>query len=306
MIEHSFGGAWTEEKLERLRKYLPAYLKIMRGNPIARQYFQTMYVDAFAGTGYRRPKKSSASEQVPVFDELNLVDEALSAPETQDFLEGSAKIALDQDPAFDYYLFIEAKRAHIHALETLRLQYVNAPFRVDIKHGEANQELQKLCVETDWRQWRGVVFLDPYGMAVDWSTIQTLGKRAKVDLWLLFPIGQAVNRVLTRNEPPPAKWSEKLDRFFGTHDWYEAFYATPQEIAGAKGQLSLLEQETAPIKIANFDSIGDFFVRRLETVFSHVAKPRPLLNSQYVPLYLLCFASHNEAALKIAGDLLKN
>lgn len=24
MVEHRFGGAWTEEKLERLRKYLPS------------------------------------------------------------------------------------------------------------------------------------------------------------------------------------------------------------------------------------------------------------------------------------------
>ena len=306
MVEHSFGGAWTEEKLERLRKYLPAYLKIMHGNPRARHYFQTMYVDAFAGTGYRQPKKLGDMVKAPAFDELNMIDEALSASETQSFLEGSAKIALDLEPAFDHYLFIDTKISHVRDLEQLRLQYRNAPFQIDIRRGDANIELQRMCRDTDWRQQRAVVFLDSYGMAVDWATIEALGTYAKVDLWLLFPLAQAVNRVLTRRESPPAKWSEKLDRFFGTHDWQDAFYATPQEIAANKGQGNLFVEETTPIKSANFDSIGDFFVQRLKAVFPQVATPKPLLNSQGVPLYLLCFASHNETALKIAGHLLKN
>jgi len=45
-----FGGSWTQEKLELLQKYLRAYTTIFARNPQA-AYFDTAYVDAFAGTG---------------------------------------------------------------------------------------------------------------------------------------------------------------------------------------------------------------------------------------------------------------
>ena len=47
----SFGGNWTDEKLERVRKYLAAYATIMD-----KQHFRFAYIDAFAGTGYRTLK----------------------------------------------------------------------------------------------------------------------------------------------------------------------------------------------------------------------------------------------------------
>ena len=45
-----FGGPWTQQKLEILSKYLRAYRLIFDRNPKAR-FFETSYVDAFAGTG---------------------------------------------------------------------------------------------------------------------------------------------------------------------------------------------------------------------------------------------------------------
>jgi three-Cys-motif partner protein len=58
-LEHSFGGAWTEEKLDQLRKYLAAYMRIFAQNPKA-AWYKTIYVDAFAGTGYRPGLRSIA------------------------------------------------------------------------------------------------------------------------------------------------------------------------------------------------------------------------------------------------------
>ena len=63
-----FGGDWTKEKLDLLAKYLSAYVKIFAKNPQA-QFFHTVYVDAFAGTGYiRRARKETG--QSDLFDEL--------------------------------------------------------------------------------------------------------------------------------------------------------------------------------------------------------------------------------------------
>lgn len=48
VTDQLFGGNWTEDKLERVKKYLSAYTKIMNKHP-----FKFAYIDAFAGTGYR-------------------------------------------------------------------------------------------------------------------------------------------------------------------------------------------------------------------------------------------------------------
>jgi three-Cys-motif partner protein len=50
-----FGGFWTQQKLRAISKYLAAYTKIFSTNQRAK-YYETTYVDAFAGTGrLRRP-----------------------------------------------------------------------------------------------------------------------------------------------------------------------------------------------------------------------------------------------------------
>ena len=49
--DHRFSGDWTCEKLERIRKYLPAYTQIFHSNPTAARYFKTIYIDAISGTG---------------------------------------------------------------------------------------------------------------------------------------------------------------------------------------------------------------------------------------------------------------
>ena len=69
-------------------------------------------------------------------------------------------------------------------------------------------------------------------------------------------------------------------------------------------------QQTSTVKLADFDLIGDYFVKRLKTVFAGVAEnPLPLVNSRNSPLYLLCFASGNpkgaKTAIRIADDILK-
>jgi three-Cys-motif partner protein len=50
----AFGGTWTEEKLAVLRKYLVAYATIMRNTP-----FRFAYIDAFAGSGYRKQQSKN-------------------------------------------------------------------------------------------------------------------------------------------------------------------------------------------------------------------------------------------------------
>ena len=63
--EHRFGGAWTQEKLEVLRKYLVAYTNVLKN-----QRLERYYIDAFAGTGDRTSHRDKAPKlfELPEFE----------------------------------------------------------------------------------------------------------------------------------------------------------------------------------------------------------------------------------------------
>lgn len=290
---HQFGGSWTEEKLDRISSYLTAYRTIFSRNPRA-MYYRTIYVDAFAGTGYRDDPQFG-SLQGQFFPDVGDSD-------TAGFLRGSAYRALEVEPPFDQYIFIEKNPTRAAGLELLRAEFPGKTDRITIAQQEANVYLKHWCAQVDWSRWRAVVFLDPYGMQVEWSVIEAIAKTQAIDLWILFPLGVAVNRLLKREELPPPEWASALNRLFGTDDWQCEFYR-PYTDRTLFGDLERQRKE------ASFDSIGRYFVERLKTIFPGVAEqPLPLRNSKGVPLYLLCFASGNirgaPTAIRIAQYLL--
>lgn len=293
MPEQRFGGSWTQEKLDRLRKYLPAYTQIFHSNERAR-YLRTVYVDAFAGTGYSAPANAKSASDFSLFPELQ-------GDEAQSFLKGSAQIALDVEPSFNHYLFIEKEPEYADELTRLRNLHRNSGLSIQIEQANANSFLPEWCRKQDWRSTRAVVFLDPYSMQVEWSTLVALS-HGRVDLWLLWPIGQAINRLLPSKKLPPPAWRRALARSLGTDEWEAKFYAPQPQI-----QLDFGDGGAEHVvKTADFGQLEDFFIERLQLLFPFVAKnPLYLYNSQHVPLYLLCFAAHNETAVKIAQDVLK-
>jgi three-Cys-motif partner protein len=286
-----FGGNWTEDKLERVRKYLAAYVHVLKD-----KRFRFAYIDAFAGTGYRTETKSK-NDRALLFPEL--ADE-----ESQGFLEGSARIALQVEPRFHKYIFIEKDPKRFAELEQLKGEFPDLKDDIILENREANDYLQDLCLNRNWATRRAVLFLDPFGMQVTWATIEAIAKTQAIDLWVLFPLGIAVNRMIPKSGKMSDAWRRKLDIMFGATDWYEAFY----QPVNRKG---LFDEETSMLKVSDFDSISRYFVKRLKTVFAEVAEnPRPLYNSRNIPLFLLCFASGNprgsKTAIKIARHILEN
>jgi three-Cys-motif partner protein len=294
VAKHEFGGDWTTDKLERVRKYLCAYTTIFLGNRRAR-YYTTTYVDAFAGTGHRADAERAEAGAGLFEPEPDSDREA--------YKKGSARIALEVEPPFDRFIFIERAAARAADLQQLAAEFAPQPNAVTIVQGEANGFLREWCEATDWSRHRAVVFLDPYGMQVEWATLEALAGTQAVDLWYLFPLGVAVNRLLTRSGPPPEQWSNLLTRIFGTPGWQAPFYPTHH-------QNTLFGVQSVQEKDVNLDQIGKFFVERLKTIFSKVAgNPLPLRNSTNTPIYLLCFAAANpkgaSLAVKIAQDILR-
>ena len=289
---HRFGGDWTSTKLDVIARYLAAYTTALKNKRL-----RTVYVDAFAGTGYRhaaaRPTAAPASQQSLLFPDL-------AEEEAQALLDGSARLALKTKPRFDSYLFIERSIDRCAQLDGLKAEFPDLADDIQICQGDANIEIQKLC-RRDWRFQRAVLFLDPYGMQVEWRTIEAIAATKAIDLWLLFPLGIGVNRLLTRSGEIPGSWRKRLDLLLGDTTWYDEFYRVERE--------RTLFGEADHVVKATTETIGRSFNQRLKSVFTAVAEdPRVLRNSANCPLYLLCFAVGNEkgstTALKIAEYLL--
>lgn len=279
MSGHTFGGDWTEKKLELLRKYLPAYTTVLEGNQRGR-WFTRHYIDAFAGSGDREHQDPESG--------------------LTEIKEGSTKIALDTLPPFHRFLFIESGRQNVVALRDLADKCKPDGSIVEVKQGDANTELVSWCKSISNKD-RAVVFIDPYGMQLEWRTLEALAETGAVDVWLLFPLGMGVNRLLTRRTLPPVEWQDKLTRVLGTDDWKEAFYRTdPQQN---------LFGDTNYIRDASIDAIGDYVLKRLSSIFTKVADNAYVLrNSNRNPMFLFCFAASNakgaEVGMKIANDIL--
>ncbi len=285
-----FGGKWTEEKLSKVKKYLHAYATIMN-----KQKFRFAYIDAFAGTGYRTFREGRNKSEY-LFPEL-------VEKETQNFLAGSAFIALEISPRFTKYIFIENEKEGFIALQGLKKEFPELANDIEVLNADANAWLKDRCINYSWQNNRAVLFLDPYGMEVEWDTIEAIAQTEAIDLWLLFPLGVAVNRLLRRNGQINIAVKEKLDRFFGSTDWLDVFYKQ-------EDSESLFGKQRKVLKVVDLKGISSYFVTKLKKIFAGVAEnPLPLYNSKNNPLYLLCFASGNKkgakTAIKIAQDILK-
>jgi three-Cys-motif partner protein len=290
VVRQNFGGDWTEDKLDRVGEYLRRYNEALKNQPFAREY-----IDAFAGTGYREVRNQGNGEGL-MFPEL-------AESEVQRFLDGSARISLKVDPGFHQFTFIEKDSRKVEELKRLQNEFPEKSIRIEC--GDANEWVQAICRE-DWNYRRAVLFLDPFGMQVSWETLEAVARTKSIDLWLLFPLGVAISRLLKRDGEIDESLCRRLDFVFGDRSWQEAIYKPAPLIKVKAVQRSLLDlgDETPepdyPWK-ADFSVIEEYFRSRLRTIFAGVAeKSVRLKNSKNVPLYLLFFMAGNERGAPIA------
>ncbi len=84
MVEHPFGGPWTEIKLDAVEYYLKCYTKALK-----RVGFDIWYIDAFAGTG-----KFGEHTSVSLVDS----SKASRSQTVKETLAGSARRAVSVSP----------------------------------------------------------------------------------------------------------------------------------------------------------------------------------------------------------------
>lgn len=286
---HQFGGAWTEVKLEAIAAYFGYYNNVLRTQPRQDQPFRRWYVDAFAGSGSRTADIANGGLLEGRPSEIEQIE-----------LAGSARKALQINPPFDELVFIEGHRGRFNDLATLKSDH---PFRsIDCRHGEANEELTRLFSARPWvtpsgKNWtdRAVVFLDPYGMNVEWKTLQMLAATRAVDVWYLFPLEGVTRQLAHKLDRIDGNKQLKLDQIFGTDAWRVELYETHVE-------RDLFEMQTTHSgRAVDKKQIEQYAINRLKTIFSYVSPPMPLVNNSERQLFsLLCLANPaTEAAEKL-------
>lgn len=282
MAVHSFGGAWTERKLSVVRRYLEIYAQALKNQP-----FQRVYIDAFAGTGDRTDRRRAT---LPLLD----------LPEFEAIAKGSARLALEVEPPFHRYVLVERVTRRASELTALKSQFPDR--EIEIINDDANDAIAAVCKATSWRGTRGIVFLDPYGLQVTWDTLVAIARTKALDVWVLFPSGMGLNRLLTKSGDIPQEWQETLDRSLGTNEWRSAFYRNEEEADLFAGQRSKTVKDADPAKLEKF------YLDRLRKIFPTVMDNCiRLTNSKDQTMYLLCFASSNPSpkvkalATRLAG-----
>ena len=284
MTDHYFGGAWTEIKLEILKNYLNFYTKALQD-----KNFELLYIDAFAGTGNRTEILPSA----PIFGQ----------EEQKISLDGSARIALNLDKKFDRYLFIENNQKRIDELKKIRAEFPDT--YIKIVNADANKIITDLANKPIWESnnFRGVIFIDPYGLEVSWETLEAIAKTKSFDIWYLFPISGVCRQAAKDYSKMEEYKKDALDKIFGTRNWQEAFYEE-------KHQPGLFETKESTERKVTIKQIEDWVSNKLKTIFTHVSKPvsLPATGSQLYSLYF-CISnpSHKAVGLatKVANHILK-
>ncbi|WP_164084943.1 three-Cys-motif partner protein TcmP [Pseudazoarcus pumilus] len=261
-MDNDFGAEHTTAKLRALGDYLPAYTTALKAQP-----FRLTYIDAFAGTGECRIKIRGG--------------EKITIP-------GSATLGHRCDPPFDRLVFIEKHSGFVDDLNRLR---ASTPEReIDVICGDANVELPRVLARLNPASDRTVIFLDPFGMELDWATLKAVAKSGFADVWYLFPLSGLYRQAAHNSTDVDAGKAARLTRMLGTDRWRVDFYKEPP-------QMGLFSK---PDEVRDFDvqQMTDWVTEHLRSIFPKVMPPKILHQTmpsgvQGAPLYALYFAMAN-------------
>jgi len=255
MSDHEFGNVSTDLKLSVVEAYLRAFTTALRS-----RFDELCYIDAFAGTGTRTIRHEARPG--------NLID-----PPSEPRIErrrGSARIALDIVPHFDKLIFIDEKQSHCEALLSLANEYPGR--HIEVVQGDANEALRARIDSAKWSGTRAVIFLDPYGMAVDWSTLELIRRTEAIDIWYLVSLAGLFRQAAL----DPAQLTETkraaITRMLGTGEWEAAWYSREPR-TDLLGTIDEAYQRTANVAV-----IEQFVERRLKLLFPKVLPPVRLRN----------------------------
>jgi three-Cys-motif partner protein len=276
-------------KLSLVERYLSAFTTAPRG-----KFKELWYIDAFAGTGERTVKL--AARDSDLFD---------AAQEEQiERHRGSARIAIETEPPFDRLIFMDKDPRHCEALRKLRTGH---PARqIDILEGDSNSAIKEVVQGSSWNGIRAVMFLDPYGMSVDWQTLEFVRATEAIDVWYLVSLAGLFRQAARRADAVDESKRTALTRMLGNSDWESAWYKRTQhdDLFG--------DGDMEHSRIADVEAMESYVWKRLRELFPRVLKPLRLKDSRGIPQFALFFVISNpelkaiRLATKIASHILNS
>ncbi len=292
--DKNWGGNWTIQKLDAFEAYVKAYLTIMlstrekcKGWPK-----QIIYFDGFAGSG----KKEEPNNEINC--QQNLLENLEIKSEEENLYQGSCERVLQLEKKFDKYIFVDINTQSINELKN-HLQNKN----IDLSNcnfiaKDVNDVISKF-VKSCTRNDVALILLDPFGMQVEWKSIEKL-KDKRIDLWILVPSGVIINRLLDKKGK--LKHIKKLEEYLGMseEEIKNSFYE--------KEKLSTLFGDEEYVKKLPdaISKIAKLYVSQLKKVFEYVTDPAlELKNSRKVTIFHFIFASNNKSAKKIASQIIE-
>ena len=144
------------------------------------------------------------------------------------------------------------------------------------------------------------MFLDPYGMEVNWDTVEAIAATRAIDLWYFFPLMGLYRQAPREIVAIDAIKRTRLNNILGTTDWENAWYGLD------RGEVDLFDDAASAIRTADVNSIEKYVKQRLKTIFKgDVLDPLRIRNERGAPLASLFFAvaNPNTRAVKVATDI---
>ena len=240
----------------------------------------------------KKEKNSDLLQEL--FKDLSLDEEELET------YKGAAERVLSiSQRGFDYYYFVDKDKE-----SSLKLHELLAPFENDktlvYRNSDANKQVEMLAqaMHND-KCLTALVLLDPFGMQVDWRSIELL-RGTRTDLWILIPTGVIVNRLLDRK--CELTHIEKLSSFFGKdEEFLKEFFYKKKKVDTLFGETEIVEKVKKPI-----EKIAELYIDQLKTIFDYVTeKPLVLYNTRNTPIFHFACASNNATAISIASQIIK-
>lgn len=242
-------GQWSKDKHYFLYRYIDAFTTSMKG----KKWEGLHYIDLFAGAGIERLEDSRTLEW------------------------GSPMIAAKAPYPFTRLHLCEQDKEKYEALQT-RITSIRTDSQ--ILCGDANEKIKEILDPIPVKAL-SLVFLDPFGLHLEYSTIKQLSGR-RADLIIFFP-----------------------DRLDVLRNWASYYFDNPDSnldrYLGEDSNWRDIVDKVSSDKLA--EEFKKLYIRQLRKIgFEHFAEQRISLTKGQ-PLYLLIFCSKHELGVRFWNNV---
>ncbi|MCB1744537.1 MAG: three-Cys-motif partner protein TcmP [Gammaproteobacteria bacterium] len=244
-------GRWTEEKLWFWNRYLEITTSSMVGHPKWRQGLT--YIDLFCGPGICEVR------------------------DTKKRLPGSVLLAGMTLKPFSRILACDLDASNAQACES-RLRDLGSESECKFIAGDCNEVIADLMQHVPISETLSLVFVDPEGFDVKWSTLECIANSTRADFLILFADAIDLVRNVDLYETDP---ESKLFAAFPSEEFWRESY-------------SRLEDRSGPKVRALFAAS---YERALREALGYEGVAQRVIRGPRGPLYRLIYASRHQLGL---------